>query len=82
MRLTAEQLARAVEVMQAYLHAPATSDGQTPSELSAAGDKEREALARVKRVLNDYTLASDLDRQFGDMPVSLRKILLSPRTIN
>ena len=35
------------------------------------------ALARVKRVLNDYTLASDLDRQFGDMPVSLRKILLS-----
>jgi hypothetical protein len=28
-------------------------------------------------VLNDYTLASDLDRQFGDMPVSLRKILLS-----
>jgi hypothetical protein len=35
------------------------------------------ALARVKRVLNDYTLASDLDRQFGDMPVGLRKILLS-----
>jgi len=25
---------------------------------------------------NDYTLASDLDRQFGDMPVGLRKILL------
>jgi hypothetical protein len=35
------------------------------------------ALARAKRVLNDYTLASDLDRQFGDMPVGLRKILLS-----
>jgi hypothetical protein len=35
------------------------------------------ALARVKRVLNDYTLASDLDRQFGDLPVGLRKILLS-----
>jgi hypothetical protein len=28
-------------------------------------------------VLNDYTLASDLDRQFGDVPVGLRKILLS-----
>jgi len=27
------------------------------------------ALARVKRVLNDYTLASVLDRQFGDLPV-------------
>jgi hypothetical protein len=35
------------------------------------------ALARVKRVLNDYTLASDLDRQFGDVPVGLRKMLLS-----
>jgi hypothetical protein len=34
-------------------------------------------LARVKRVLNDYTLASELDRQFGDLPVGLRKILLS-----
>jgi hypothetical protein len=28
-------------------------------------------------VLNDYTLASDLDRQSGDVPVGLRKILLS-----
>jgi hypothetical protein len=35
------------------------------------------ALARVKRVLNGYTLASDLDRQFGDVPVGLRKMLLS-----
>jgi hypothetical protein len=34
-------------------------------------------LARVKRVLNGYTLASELDRQFGDLPVGLRKILLS-----
>jgi hypothetical protein len=34
-------------------------------------------LARVKRVLNDYTLASELDRQFGDLPVGLRKILLT-----
>jgi hypothetical protein len=32
------------------------------------------ALARVKRVLNDYTLASNLDRQFGDLPVGLRKM--------
>jgi hypothetical protein len=31
----------------------------------------------VKRLLNDYTLGSDLDRQFGDLPVGLRKILLS-----
>jgi len=28
-------------------------------------------------VFNDYTLASHLDRQFGDLPVGLRKILLS-----
>jgi len=28
-------------------------------------------------VVNDYTLGSDLDRQFGDLPVGLRKILLS-----
>ena len=35
------------------------------------------ALARVKRVLDDCTLGSDLDRQFGDLPVGLRKILLS-----
>jgi hypothetical protein len=28
-------------------------------------------------VLNDYTLAGDLDRQFGDLSVGLRKILLS-----
>jgi hypothetical protein len=31
-------------------------------------------LARVKRVLNDYTLASDLDRQFGNLPVGLHKM--------
>jgi hypothetical protein len=35
------------------------------------------ALARVKRVLNDHTLVSDLDHQFGDLPVGLRKIFLS-----
>jgi len=29
-------------------------------------------LARVKRVLNDYTL----DRQFGDVPIGLGKMLL------
>ena len=28
-------------------------------------------------MLNDYTLANDLDRQFGDVPVGLRKILPS-----
>jgi hypothetical protein len=27
-------------------------------------------------VLNNYTLAKDLDRQFGDVPVGLRKMLL------
>jgi hypothetical protein len=35
------------------------------------------ALARVKRVLNDYTLASYLDREFGNLPDGLREILLS-----
>jgi hypothetical protein len=34
-------------------------------------------LARVKRVLDDYTLANDLDFQFGDLPVGLGKMLLS-----
>jgi len=33
-------------------------------------------LARVKRVLNDYTLANNLDCQFGDVPVGLGKMLL------
>jgi hypothetical protein len=28
-------------------------------------------------VLNDCTLANDLDHQFGDLPVGLRKILLN-----
>jgi hypothetical protein len=32
-------------------------------------------LAREKRVLNDYTLANDLDRQFGDVPIGLGKML-------
>jgi hypothetical protein len=31
-------------------------------------------MARAKPVLNDYTLASDLDRQFGDLTVGLRKM--------
>jgi len=31
-------------------------------------------LARVRRVLDYYTLVSDLDRQFGDLPVGLRKM--------
>jgi hypothetical protein len=31
-------------------------------------------MARVKRVLNDCTLASNLDGQFGDLPVGLRAI--------
>jgi hypothetical protein len=35
------------------------------------------ALASANRVLNDCTLMSELDRQFGDLPVNLRKILLS-----
>jgi hypothetical protein len=35
------------------------------------------ALAHVKRVLNDYALGSNLDRQFGNLPVGLRKILLN-----
>jgi hypothetical protein len=31
-----------------------------------------QALARVKRVLNNCTLGSDLDRQFSDLPVCAR----------
>lgn len=41
MTLSPEQTARAIEVMQAYLHAPPTTDGKTPLERSADGDKER-----------------------------------------
>jgi hypothetical protein len=41
MPLSAEQLARAVEVMQEYLHAPPTADGPTPVQRSAEGDKQR-----------------------------------------
>jgi hypothetical protein len=33
------------------------------------------ALARVKRVLNHYPLANDLERQFGDVLVDLRKMI-------
>jgi hypothetical protein len=29
----------------------------------------------VSSVLNDYTLANDLDRQFGDVPIGLAKML-------
>jgi hypothetical protein len=36
------------------------------------------ALARVKRVLNNYTLANDLGRQFGDVLVGLRKMIHGP----
>jgi hypothetical protein len=35
------------------------------------------ALTRIKRVLNDYMLANDLNRQFGDVAVGLGKMLLS-----
>ncbi len=41
MLLLAEQIARAVEVMQEYLHAPPTAVGMTPVQRSAEGDKER-----------------------------------------
>ena len=56
MTLSTEQLARAVEVMQAYLHAPPNSDGKTPSELSAAGDKERAELieGQLKPLVDAY----------------------------
>jgi hypothetical protein len=32
------------------------------------------ALAGARRVLNDCTLGSDLDHQFGDVPDGLRKM--------
>jgi hypothetical protein len=35
------------------------------------------ALARLKHLLSDCTLVSDLDCQFSDLPVGLRKIFLS-----
>jgi hypothetical protein len=48
-----------------------------PSSASSSDSAISARWPRVKRVLNDYTLASVLDRQFGDLPVGLRKILLS-----
>jgi len=44
MPLSAEQLARAVEIMREYLNAPPTADGKTPSQRSAEGDKQRAEL--------------------------------------
>src|SRR5262245_31708992 len=44
-----------------------------PSSASSS-DSAISERARVKRVLNDCTLASDLDREFGDLPVGLRKM--------
>src|SRR5262245_19019487 len=48
-----------------------------PSSASSSDSAISKRSARGKRVLNDYTLAKDLDRQFGDVPVGLREILLS-----
>jgi hypothetical protein len=41
MPLSAEQLARAVEAMQDYLHAQPTADGKTPVQRSTEGDSQR-----------------------------------------
>jgi hypothetical protein len=62
MPLSAEQLARAVEVMREYLHAPQTSEGKTPSQRSAERDKERAELidGQLKPLLEAY-LAGKVD---------------------
>jgi hypothetical protein len=54
--LSPEQHARAVEVMQEYLHAPPNPDGRTPAQRSAGGDKERAELidGQLKPLVDDY----------------------------
>lgn len=56
MTFSPEQTARAVEVMQEYLHAPPTTNGKTPSERSADGDKERVELidGQLKQMVEAY----------------------------
>jgi hypothetical protein len=56
MPLSPEQTARAVEVMQEYLHAPPASDGKTPSQRSADGDRERVGLIdnQLKQMVEAY----------------------------
>ena len=39
-------------------------------------------LSCVKRVLQEYALANDVGLQFGDVPVGLVKMLLSPSAIH
>src|SRR5258708_3362527 len=56
MPLSAEQLARAVEVMHEYLRAPPTADGKTPSIRSVERDKERAELidGQLKPLVEAY----------------------------
>ena len=56
MTLSPEQTARAVEVMQEYLNAPPISDGKTPSDRSADGDRERVELidGQLKPLVEAY----------------------------
>src|SRR5262245_37094741 len=41
MPLSPEQVARAIEVMKEYLHAPPAADSKTPRQRSEEGDKDR-----------------------------------------
>src|SRR5262245_40388135 len=56
MPLSPEQIARAVEVMKEYLQAPPTTDGKTPVERSADGDRERAELidSQLKPLVDAY----------------------------
>ena len=44
--------------------------------------RQLRGLARVKRELEDYVLATDMALQFGDVPVGLGKMLLFLSTIH
>src|SRR5579864_139801 len=56
MTLSLEQTARAIEVMQEYLHAPPNPDGKTPLQRSTDGDRERVELidGQLKQMVEAY----------------------------
>ena len=56
MPLSPEQLARAIEVMQEYLHAPPLADGKSLVERSSDGDRERVELidGQLKPLVEAY----------------------------
>jgi hypothetical protein len=56
MALSTDQLARAVEVMKAYLDAPSTADDKTPRQRSEEGDKDRAEVidGQLKPLVDGY----------------------------